>query len=193
MHTHMSKVSLRPSQRSQRYPRRTRGSFVDRIPRARRQDMFLLGLIAWLESEPPQHSTEAENTYNLNHTKRNPILGALARAIQELAQSQHQHQPKKAASKGRRTRTSAFARISHPVSSDNDLIRNSGVFPIQPSMPSTTAGGPGLATSCGCSSPVSGDADDDGVLERCFLRSSASRSAFAPIVARIPATKAVPM
>lgn len=41
--------------------------------------------------------------------------------------------------------TSALPRISHPVSSDSDLIRNRGVFPMQPSMPSTILGGPGRA------------------------------------------------
>lgn len=41
--------------------------------------------------------------------------------------------------------TSALPRISHPVSSDSDLIRNRGVFPMQPSMPSTIVGGPARA------------------------------------------------
>lgn len=43
--------------------------------------------------------------------------------------------------------TSALPRISHPVASDKDLIRNKGVFPIHPSIPSTIAGGPGRAES----------------------------------------------
>jgi hypothetical protein len=32
--------------------------------------------------------------------------------------------------------TSAFARTSHPVASDNDLILSNGVFPMHPSIPS---------------------------------------------------------
>lgn len=32
--------------------------------------------------------------------------------------------------------TSAFARISHPVASERDFIRNNGVFPIVDSIPS---------------------------------------------------------
>jgi hypothetical protein len=37
--------------------------------------------------------------------------------------------------------TSAFAKISHPVASESDLILMSGVLPMQPSIPSTMGGG----------------------------------------------------
>ena len=52
--------------------------------------------------------------------------------------------------------TSALARISHPVASDSDLIRINGVLPMQPSTPSTMAGGP-----CRTELIRSGWADDE--------------------------------
>lgn len=37
-------------------------------------------------------------------------------------------------------KNSAFARISHPVASDSDLMRTRGVLPMHPSTPSLTSG-----------------------------------------------------
>lgn len=90
--------------------------------------------------------------------------------------------------------TSALARISHPVASDKDLIRISGVLPMHPSTPSTIGGGPGLTVNCGYSSSLTCPLSVLPLpLRRWKRRSSSGYRSLKPSVMRIPARKAAPM